>query len=450
MRFGRRGPRADLSLERLIRHRLLSGLVLVFGVLLVLLHITVSTLARNFVGSRLQHDAESLIATLQQVSTEQGNRWQLSETALPLVYQRARSGHYFILRSPEQTLRSRSLWDLDVQSEPLLPGETRISEMAPLADQQWLVWEQGFGRNDTDFTLWIAEDITPLHSIQRQFELYLLGLVVLSIPVLLLWQRMMLQRGFRRLEPLRNALEEQRAGSGVELPQQVPSEVRPLVNAINQRLARSGEQIKRSRTALGNLAHELKRPLQQLHWLADRCADESLRQELEAVHERLFHRIDSELRRARIAGAPMPGQQFVPDQEIPHLVRLLEMGGPRPIRLHSDIPSGALPFDRDDMIELLGNLLDNAWRHARAEVWLKIVREGRGWLISVADDGEGVAPEDLHSLSERGVRLDEQEAGSGHGLGLSICAAVTESYQGTLEFSAADAGGLCVQVRLPG
>ncbi|MFC6671926.1 sensor histidine kinase [Marinobacterium aestuariivivens] len=329
-------------------------------------------------------------------------------------------------------------------------GAARSHELRPaIRDQYWLVLEQGFRKGDTDFSLWIAEDIAPLRAIQYRYERYALVPVLLSIPLLLIWQGLVLRRGFGRLEPLRRALAEQSAGSAAELPAGVPAEVQPLVDAIRQRLNRSGEQIQRSRTALGNLAHELKRPLQQLHWLAENCEQDALQRSLREVHDQLRRRIDSELRRARIAGAPSPGQQFVPQEEVPHLVRLLELSGRRDIGFDGRLPEGALPFDRDDMIELLGNLLDNGWRHARSRVRLCIDRAPGGWLMRVEDDGPGVNEKDLERLTRRGLRLDEQEQGEGHGLGLSICAAVVASYDGRLAFSRSALGGLCVEIELP-
>lgn len=441
-----KGSGRDTSLERSIRHRLLLGLLVVSATLLVLLHLAINTLTADFVRSRLEHDAESLIAALQPVD----DGWQLIDTALPLVYQRARSGHYFVLRYAGRRLRSRSLWDLSIPFEPLPVGAVRSYQQRLISDQHWLVREQGFHKGDTDFSLWIAEDIAPLQVTQRRYELYLLGLVLLSIPLLLLWQRLILRRGFARLEPLRRALAEQSAGTVAELPAEVPIEVRPLVEAIRQRLSRSGEQIQRSRTALGNLAHELKRPLQRLHWLAENCEDGELRRSLQEVHEQLRRRIDSELRRARIAGAPSPGRQFLPSEEIPHLVRLLELSGRHDIRFESRLPDRALPFDRDDMIELVGNLLDNAWRHGRSRVRLQIERVADGWRLTVEDDGAGVEQADLEHLTRRGLRLDESVQGEGHGLGLSICAAVVASYGGHLEFGASGLGGLRVEVFLPG
>ncbi|WP_027853217.1 sensor histidine kinase [Marinobacterium litorale] len=435
------------SLEQRIRHRLLMVLLVVFGGLAVLLDLAIENLTGDFVQSRLQIDAESLIAALEQTGPD--GQWQVDEQHLPGAYQRPRSGYYYQLSYNGADLsgeiRSRSLWDLEVNTRQLDPGVTQTQVMSAIEGQRWLVRQLGFVRRDTAFSLWIAQDVAPLDSARRRFELYLLGIVLVTIAVLLFWQRLILHRGFAALEPLRAALRDQALGGESELPSRVPQEVQPLVDAIQMRLQRSGEQTKRSRTALGNLAHELKRPLQQLRWLAGKCPDAEGRVEMEQIYEQLSQRIERELRRARIAGAPAPGQQFVPTEEVPHLEKLLALSAPGSLRLHKQLPEGAMPYDRDDMIELLGNLLDNAWRFAREQVWLSITAVPDGWRITVADDGPGVPDQLLSSLSQRGLRVDESQ-GDGQGLGLSICQSVVESYDGTINFEHSRHGGLAVVI----
>jgi len=436
------------SLEWRIRRQLLTVLLLVMAGLLLLVHISVSHLTQNFVLSRMQHDAESLIGALEQAPQGQ---WQLREAALPQAYNRVHSGHYYLLQSSDLTLRSRSLWDLEPPTQPQPVGNSHTELVQGVSGQQWLTLEQGFSKQGQDFSLWLAEDIAPLQQEQRQFEFWLLLLLALSVPLLLLLQRRVLHRGFARLEPLREALSQQQAGADIEFPADIPQEVQPLVEAISQLLRRSGEQITRSRTALGNLAHELKHPLQELQWLAEQHPDAERGAQLQRIYQQLHQRIERELRRARIAGTPGPGRQFVAAEEVPHLVSLLQRIGRADIHFESELPSSAIPFDRDDMLELLGNLLDNAWRHATQQVRLVIApvqNEHNAWRISVEDDGSGVNAADLEHLTKRGVRLDEHSGGSG--LGLSICQAVAQSYGGRLELSHSTLGGLRVDVTLRG
>jgi len=436
------------SLEGRIRRQLLLGLLVVMLVLLVVVHVSVTRLTQDFVASQLEDDAENLIAALEK---DAQGRWMLNTDGLAQAYQRVHSGHYYMLYSDIASFRSRSLWDVEPSVQPLVPGDSSVRIMSPTSDQHWLVVEQGFIKQGQPFTLWLAEDIAELKHDQERFELSLLLLLGLSVPALLLLQRRVLHRGFARLEPLRQALAQQQAGETVALPGDVPDEVAPLVASITQLLHQSGQQIGRSRMALGNLAHELKRPLQQLQWMADQHPDPEQGMQLMQLYRELLQRVERELRRARIAGAPGPGRQFVPHDEVPHLIQLLERIGRNDLTFESSLPQGAMPFDRDDMLELLGNLLDNAWRHAASRVCLNIMPGGgqdrQSWQLSVEDDGEGVASENMQQLSTRGVRIDESN-GEGSGLGLSICRAIADSYAGQIEFSHSNMGGLRIEVTL--
>ena len=118
------------------------------------------------------------------------------------------------------------------------------------------------------------------------------------------------------------------------------------------------------------------------------------------------------------------------------------------IRIQSGpLPDAPLPLDREDMLELLGNLLDNACKWARGAVKLT-VEQGECVRIVVEDDGPGVDDMLLEQLTERGVRVDEQVAG--HGLGLAIVKDVVKLYAGTLDFDRSpELGGLRVVVSLP-
>ncbi|MBP0048702.1 sensor histidine kinase [Marinobacterium sp. AK62] len=436
------------SLEGRIRRQLLIGLLVVMAALLSLVHVSVTRLTQSFVVSRLEDDAESLIAAL---SRAPDGDWALNQQALLQAYQRVQSGHYYQLSGEQASFRSRSLWDFEPELTPEIPaGQPVTTETAAFGDQQWLVLEQSFIKQGERFRLWVAEDIADLKADQRAFELWLLALLGLSVPALLVMQRRILHSGFARLEPVRQTLAQQQAGELVRLPEEVPAEVVPLVNSIQQLLQQSGQQISRSRMALGNLAHELKRPLQQLRWLSEQQQEPEVRQELMQLYAALYERIERELRRARIAGSPGPGRQFNPRAEMPHLTKLLHRIGSDAITLESELPPGAVPFDRDDMLELLGNLLDNAWRYARQRVRIRFVssasRPGE-WELSVEDDGPGVSEADLTRIAARGVRVDEA-ASEGSGLGLSICQAIVESYGGEMQFSRSELGGLKVDLRL--
>ena len=159
--------------------------------------------------------------------------------------------------------------------------------------------------------------------------------------------------------------------------------------------------------------------------------------------------INRELKRARIAGQG-PGKHFRPSRHVPELVQAItQMHQQRGISIDvGSLPDQLLPLDYEDMLELCGNLVDNACKWASARVAISVALDAGQLLIRVADDGPGVAPAEREALLERGTRLDEQRPG--HGLGLAIVHDLVSDYRGTLVLGrSAELGGLEVEVRLP-
>ena len=441
-----------ISLQQQLRRQWLLTLLLLLLPLLWLADYGVRQLTTHTVLSRLQHDADGLIAALTQDA--QGH-WQVDDSRLGTLYQRVYSGHYFAIRDQQGTdLRSRSLWDKEPPAIQLASGVVRHWQQPGIQgdqlDEQWLSQAQGIRVQNHDFTLWVAEDIAPLHNELSQYRLAALALVICAMLLLMLIQRRQLSRAFTRLEPLQQQLRELRFGERDGLNAAAghyPQEVQPLTEEIDRLLSLLQQRVSRSRNALGNLAHEMKRPLQQLQLLAEQLDPQHQQQQREAL-QRLRQLVERELKRARIVGMSSPGRQTKLSEDLPPLLQVLQQLYPQ-VRLQAHYPqSGVLPQDRDDMLELLGNLLDNACKYAAGEILLSIRHDDKKWLISVCDQGPGIAAEARQQLLLRGTRLDEAGAG-GSGLGLAMVSDIVSSYGGSLQLQANQPQGLCVIVTLP-
>jgi len=282
--------------------------------------------------------------------------------------------------------------------------------------QEWLALELRVEKEQQRLQIWIAEDINPLKAAQRRFAFSLLALIAVLIPLLLFLQKLIITREMAVFDAVQQSLKAMQSGADLAFPADLPLEIVGLVNEIEHALQQSAKQLSRSRTAVGNLAHELKRPLQQLHWLAQEPPGP--RPELLKVYEQLQAMVTRELRRAVIAGNPSPGQRFNPRDDLTVIGQLLTRQNPNGIALQLNLPAGLMPFDRDDMLELLGNLLDNAWRFAVKTVSVTIQPwpDGQGWECRVEDDGPGLSEADCQLLSQRGVSRDESGI-EHHGLG---------------------------------
>ena len=164
--------------------------------------------------------------------------------------------------------------------------------------------------------------------------------------------------------------------------------------------------------------------------------------------ELLRGRIDSELRRARVAGRG-PGVALDVAAEIHALVATIrklyrERGLAIECRLD---PAVRVRGDREDLLELCGNLFDNACKWAKSRVRITL-RDADGPMLTVEDDGPGCSSADLDRLAQRGVRLDETV--EGHGLGLAIARSIATAYGAVIRFGRSpDLGGFLVTVRMP-
>jgi signal transduction histidine kinase len=434
---------------RSIQRRLSLGLVgalLLVGVLFAQGSLWLFDMSlRRYLESELRDEAEGLLIAL--VRGPDG--LQLDERRLSPRYQRPFSGHYFRIDFDGRSWRSRSLWDHGLPASPAAGLQAELGDGPQ--EQRLLTYRADFRRFDQALAITVAQDYTPLldgFSRLRQLSLWLGGGALLLI-LLLHW--MIVQRALRPLETARRQIAQLQRGQRAELDRQVPIELEPLVAQINHLLAHTEGTLRRSRTALGNLGHALKTPLAVLLSLASR---EELRAHPQ-LHARLQEQLNQieqllarELGRARLAGEALPSAHFDCASELPALLDTLATIHGEGIAMHWTAPAGLrLPWDREDMLELLGNLLDNACKWARSQVRLSIARVGQGIELSIDDDGPGIAAEARAAVLDRGARLDEQVPG--HGLGLSIVRDIIEAWHGELELLDNPLGGLRVRIWLP-
>jgi len=431
-----------------LRARLSSNLALVLTLLvlslLLLAWLGLRSITENFVAARLQHDLEALISELQ---FDRTLALRLAPDAMGRIYQQPYSGHYFKAVSGEQVLRSRSLWDADLPL-PTPDRESRRLILPGPGEQQLLVLTQRVALQNQPVVVAVAEDIAPLGAGLRRLMLVAVLVSLTGLGVLLALQHRIVVRGLRPLETARRQVAALSEGAIRQLDPDTPSEIRPLVLELNRLLTLTETRLTRSRHALGNLAHALKTPLTVILQLAEHLPGENgrlLRQQGEAIRQLM----ERELRRARIAGAPVPGQRVLLITEVDDLVDTLRrIYRARDLWFQQRIPPDSqFPGDRDDLLELLGNLLDNACQHARREIRVTVTRRER-LLLAVEDDGPGCAPETLETLTRRGQRADER--GQGHGLGLAIVTEIVQQYGGELWLDTSpELGGLRVTVELP-
>ncbi len=254
------------------------------------------------------------------------------------------------------------------------------------------------------------------------------------------------------LLPLRRismALSAIRSGRKSRLAGQFPSEIEPLASEINTLLEHNEEVLERARTHVGNLAHALKTPISILANESE-SGKGSLAEKVDKQTGIMRRYVDHYLSQARTAASSsVLGARTEVLPVIEDLRRTLKhIHAERSIELEvRGDPGTSFRGERHDLEEMLGNLIDNACKWARARTWITMGMEGADLKIVIEDDGPGLAPEKHGEVFNRGHRLDEATPGSG--LGLAIVRDTAGLYGGDIALCESDFGGLKVVLTLP-
>ncbi|MFK8333337.1 sensor histidine kinase [Pseudomonas sp. BJa5] len=400
---------------------------------------------QRYLEAGLRKESENLLVALVRGQTG----LELDERRISSAYKRPFSGYYFRIDFDGGNWRSRSLWDLDMPA-PDTAGLHTDLQLGP-ENQQLLVLRSDYRRFGQAIAISVAQDYTPVRDQFRRMQQIGLGLGLVALILVLVLQRITVTRSLRPLERAREQIAQLQQGKRTQLDTQVPSELEPLVAQINHLLAHTEDSLRRSRNALGNLGHALKTPLAVLLSLAssERLKElPEVRVQLREQLEQIQQRLSRELNRARLAGDALPGAQFDCDAELPGLLSTLGMIHGEGLELSRRVPAGLLlPWDREDLLELLGNLLDNACKWADTLVQLSIEEHPQHYRLLIDDDGPGIAEDLREQVLERGTRLDEQV--DGHGLGLGIVRDIVDAWGGSLALQESPYGGLRVSIELP-
>jgi len=295
-----------------------------------------------------------------------------------------------------------------------------------------------------------AEDRSPVDRDAQRFAVVtLLALLLLGIG-LIAAVVLQVRIGLKPLFELRREIAEIRNGKVDRLSKDYPTELSPVADELNGLLAHNQEVVERQRTHVGNLAHALKTPLSVIQAEAERFPGplaDLIQRQADTMREQVEHH----LRRARAAARSQgTGERTLVEPLVDELARTLE-------RIHSRerveidwICPPELVFlgERQDLMEMIGNLLENACKWSRGYVQVVCRAQGSGRLtVTVEDNGVGLPVDRQNEMLKRGVRLDETSPGSG--LGLSIVDDLARAYGGTMMLFSSDLNGLGVMLDLP-
>jgi len=435
------------SIQSNLSTGLLLSLIIAFSALWLLVSSNLQFLAEEYIASRLKHDAETLLSSL---SFDTDDNLTIDVTRVDAIYNQPFSGHYYVITTEKEAMSSRSLWDEKLNSLSLNTNEQLHTIQQGPEQQSLLLVSVGYQKQGQPLTITVAEDLNPINKNIDQFQYWFAGIAIGLLLALVILQVFTLRLSLKPLNRIHDELKSLQQGQLNKLSTDSPDELRPLINEVNHLLSVMEQRLRRSRDALSDLAHAIKKPLTVIQQITDKSdIPDTTKTTLIKQADDIYQLTDRILKRARLAGPSHTGALFSFSDDLPSLIKTLNMMySNKSLQLTTEIPDNiSCPVDREDMLELLGNLLDNAYKWAANKITLS-VNINSELHICIEDDGPGADPEKINELSKRGIRLDEKI--QGHGFGLAIAADVVTDYKGSIHFEqSTDLGGFKTDITLP-
>ncbi|MBN8818202.1 MAG: HAMP domain-containing histidine kinase [Sphingomonas sp.] len=365
------------------------------------------------------------------------------EPASGLYYQISGDGH--------EDWRSRSLWDRAVRVTPEMlanPGRGIDSQQFPDEPLRLMARTVILPGSDTRWIFIVAQAREGLDAQVHSLRSTLIYSFLALGAGLILLAALQVFIGLRPLRRIRREIIRMRTGEKSRVTEPLPREVQPMVEELNALLAHNEQQAEEARRHAGNLAHALKTPLTVVMNAAT-AQSPDLASTVIRETATMRRQIDHHLARARALGrrgAAQSRTEVWPSLEA--VERAVERLYPD-VRIDRDgSHSAVVRVERQDLDELLGNLVENAAKYGGGSVFVTVQPSGEWVDVLVEDDGMGIPEAERERIFDRGARLDSGKPGTG--LGLSIVRDVAEIYGGTVSLDESeDLGGLLVRLRLP-
>lgn len=423
------------------------GVLLASAIGVLLLSIVFRAYVEKGFDARLALFLDALTA---EVWIDQSGAVRLADPLPEPRFNQPYSGWYWqVTPTFGQGLKSRSLWDQVLTPKPGFTGDTdhRYYTQGPEKERLRVV-ERDITLPDSNlaYRISVAASSAEIDGDIRSFNSFVRWATIALAMGLILSIFIQVRFGLGPLRGLQRALANVRSGRARRLMGDYPDEVQSLVHELNALLDHNEKVVERARTHVGNLAHALKTPLSVLKNEIGKDGTRGLDTQLDAMQKH----IDYYLRQARVAARG--GVVGVRTDVLPVVDDMLRTLA----KMHRDkvvdaetAGDAALVFrgERQDLDEMLGNLIENAFKWARGRVRVTLARADANAVIDVEDDGPGIPPEQRATVFGRGHRADEAKPGAG--LGLAIASDIAGMCGGSITLEDSDLGGLKARLTLP-
>ena len=414
--------------------------------------------AQNSFDAALQADMDGLIAAAE---PDPNGGVMLADRFLNHNFDRVYSGLYYQIKVGKSGGQiSRSLFDKEINPvNEIRKGALTWGSAAGPENQTLRVVSRRVdltpdNSSDATYTFLVAGDMAQVERQTREFNETLIWSFLLLGLGLIAAILVQVKVGLLPLRQVSKSLAKIRDGEARRLDGYFPSEIAPLVGELNSLIQHSEEVVGRARTHVSNLAHFLKTPLSVLAAEAEAHERDTAAGPLaEMVKRQVFsmrRQVDHYLSRARAAGSlDVLGNRTQVNAVMGDLSRVIaRIHAVRGVVIDAECDDGIyFRGERQDLEEMLGNLIDNGCKWAKSRVRVRCEKSAGRLVLTVEDDGPGLSAEQRTQVGARGERLDESVPGSG--LGLAIVRDISKLYGGFFSLEESSLGGVQARLELP-
>lgn len=371
------------------------------------------------------------------------------DSGLYAYVERAQQG--VIWRSPSSVVSAGDIGEESPLGRRPAPGES-VFEVAGTSHgpsrfvlAYTVIWEALDG---AELTFWVLTDRAPFRRQIQEFRRNTTIGLLSAAMVFLVIQLAAVRWGLAPVRRMASRLRGLEAGSRGDIGDDYPGELSGLARNLNRFIAYESANRDRYRRAMDDLAHSLKTPLAVLKNAMREINGASAGLMTDQI-DRMETTVTHQLSRAAAVRTVIPTQAVPVSPVVARIGHALERAyAEKAVDLELvGTPGVAARVDERDLLEMLGNVIENAFKYSRKRVRISVRRAGAGVAVLVEDDGDGIAPADRQRVLRRGARADTESAGQG--IGLAVALELAEVYQGNLVLGDSELGGALVRLELP-
>ena len=434
-----------------LNKRIITSATIVLVIFITLTAAALDRAFKNSLESGLRDNLTSQLYALMAAAEVEDNKIIMPSDQLDILLGLPSSGVYAFVTDASEKIQWQSSSALDVT--PPLPvavksGQRKLIK-STMANEEYYTLAYGVNWSTDEKTLALTfnliTDLKPFNKQLSEYRKTLWGWLLAMAVLLLLSQTLILRWGLQPLRKVGEELNSIESGKQEKIEKKYPQEIEKLTNNINILLQQERDQKTRYRHALGDLAHSLKTPLAVLQSGLSNKNDTTAQEQI----SRMNAIVEYQLQRAATAGSSHTGKNISVHNTVERILKSLQkVYREKNIVVNMEIDESVIfRGDEGDLMELLGNLLDNAYKYASGEITVRANNQSdKKLVLHISDDGPGIASNQVEKLQQRGVRADQNS--TGHGIGLSIVKNIIDAYDGTLSISKSPSGGAKFSITL--